>query len=174
LTLLHTYSITSQESSKEGPGTQTNQEDDSSFFSFQAFSAIISPSIISQLEEDPAIQYITPDTIASIHGIQINPPNWGLVRLSQRNLNLSTAQYSFNDHAGSDVDVFVVDTGVYIGHSDFNGRASLGINLVKNGEGDTDLNGHGSHVAGIFFFFLNFFLFFFFFFLNFFFFFFFF
>ncbi|KAF9108965.1 serine protease [Mortierella sp. GBA35] len=50
--------------------------------------------------------------------------------------------------AGADVDVYIIDSGVYEDHADFNGRATTIANFVY-GEGSGDTCGHGIHVAGI-------------------------
>ncbi|KAG0217228.1 hypothetical protein BGX33_011106 [Mortierella sp. NVP41] len=50
--------------------------------------------------------------------------------------------------AGADVDVYIIDSGVYEDHADFNGRATTITNFVY-GEGSGDICGHGTHVAGI-------------------------
>jgi cerevisin len=42
---------------------------------------------------------------------------------------------------------YVIDTGIYIGHSEFEGRARWGKTMPKN-DSDTDGNGHGTHCAG--------------------------
>lgn len=43
--------------------------------------------------------------------------------------------------------VYVLDTGVYKEHNAFEGRVRLGENYFPD-EGNVDLNGHGTHVAG--------------------------
>jgi len=49
-------------------------------------------------------------------------------------------------YTGAAVDVYVVDSGINIGHGDFEGRARCGFNAFgENGCQDTD--GHGTHVA---------------------------
>lgn len=40
------------------------------------------------------------------------------------------------------IDVYVLDSGINIGHSDFGGRAFTEINFVSN-ESEGDLGGHG-------------------------------
>ncbi|MHA1571817.1 MAG: S8 family peptidase, partial [Alphaproteobacteria bacterium] len=51
---------------------------------------------------------------------------------------------------GAGVIVAVVDTGLDINHSEFLGRvAPGGFNFLNNNTDVTDLNGHGTHVAGI-------------------------
>ncbi|CAH0015024.1 unnamed protein product [Clonostachys rhizophaga] len=74
---------------------------------------------------------------------QVNAPA-GLSRLSH-----STAGqkgYIFDATAGEGVTVYILDTGVRTSHSEFGGRATWGASFVT-GEQDTDLNGHGTHVA---------------------------
>ncbi|KAG6828270.1 hypothetical protein H0H92_008577 [Tricholoma furcatifolium] len=60
---------------------------------------------------------------------------------------LTTYTYEYDDSAGSGVDIYIVDTGVYIQHTQFGGRASWGGNFVPNTP-DEDDNGHGTHCAG--------------------------
>lgn len=43
--------------------------------------------------------------------------------------------------------MYVVDTGVYIDHVEFEGRAKWGKTIPKNDQ-DIDGNGHGTHCAG--------------------------
>jgi len=50
---------------------------------------------------------------------------------------------------GRGVTVAVVDTGVRAAHEDLGGVVLPGIDLVGNGDGRIDPNGHGTHVAGI-------------------------
>ncbi|KAG7141858.1 Subtilisin-like protease 2 [Verticillium longisporum] len=74
---------------------------------------------------------------------QMNAPP-GLNRLS--NAQSGTGNYVFDTTGGEGVTVYVVDTGIRTDHSEFQGRATFGVNTVDNV--DNDQNGHGSHVAG--------------------------
>ncbi|KAF8927742.1 hypothetical protein BGZ47_001966, partial [Haplosporangium gracile] len=86
------------------------------------------------------------DAVATIQASQSSPPSWGLPRVSERDLNLSSPYY-YNNLAGSGVTAYVVDSGVYTGHNDFGGRATFGANFV-DGTADIDECGHGTHVSG--------------------------
>lgn len=77
-------------------------------------------------------------------------PGWGLDRIDQRSLPLDGSYSAPNN--GSGVTVYLVDTGLDVGNTQFGGRASLGRNLT----GTTVLDcademgvGHGTFVAGI-------------------------
>lgn len=70
---------------------------------------------------------------------------WGLSRISQRSRYHSS--YHYSEPAGEGVRVYVLDTGIRTGHSEFEGRAVWGGNFVP-GSPDADEAGHGTHVAG--------------------------
>ena len=74
---------------------------------------------------------------------------WGLARISHRKA-LSFAsfdKYLYSHDGGEGVDAYVIDTGTYIHHADFEGRASWGKTVPANDE-DEDGNGHGTHCSG--------------------------
>lgn len=70
---------------------------------------------------------------------------WGLDSIDQRS-NLRDGVYNFNSYA-EDIDVYVVDTGIYVQHPEFGGRAQFYYNSVDSI--NDDCHGHGTHVAGI-------------------------
>jgi cerevisin len=80
--------------------------------------------------------------------LEKNAP-WGLARISHRDsLSFSTYnKYLYAAEGGEGVDVYVVDTGTYIDHVDFEGRAFWGKTIVPN-DPDEDGNGHGTHCSG--------------------------
>jgi subtilisin family serine protease len=90
---------------------------------------------------------ITENQVIEISSVQTPVGSWGIDRVDQ--VTGTNNQYSY-ERDGSNVDVYIVDTGIDTNHEDFGGRASFGVDVSGSGEGDNDNNGHGTHVAGKF------------------------
>lgn len=73
----------------------------------------------------------------------------GLARVSHRNkLSLSTfTKYEYSGLGGEGVNAYIIDTGIYVKHKDFEGRAHWGATIPED-DTDEDANGHGTHCAG--------------------------
>lgn len=74
---------------------------------------------------------------------------WNLKRTNVRE-NGGPEKYTYKEGDGSGTTGYVLDTGIFLGHYDFGGRASHGYTVppYDESEGDEDLNGHGTHCAG--------------------------
>lgn len=61
-----------------------------------------------------------------------------------------TWDFQYEDSAGECATIYVVDSGIYLDHSDFEGRAKWSATFVKKGkpeEKKLDILGHGTEVA---------------------------
>lgn len=108
------------------------------------FAGSISDAARSGLLRDARVSRVEPDGIATTQTTQTGA-TWGLDRVDQRALPLSTT-YTYNNN-GSGVTAYIIDTGIRFSHNEFGGRAVSGFDAVDGGTAD-DCNGHGTHVAG--------------------------
>ncbi|KAG0342099.1 hypothetical protein BG005_002785 [Podila minutissima] len=60
------------------------------------------------------------DAVATAQSSQPYQPSWAR----------PVSNYLFNDDAGESVTAYILDMGIYVGHDDFQGRASWGTNLI--------------------------------------------
>ncbi|MFG3254835.1 S8 family serine peptidase [Streptomyces sp. NPDC048172] len=121
----------------------------------RTYSAALKGFATSGLSAEDARKLAADDKVAkvfqnqrfTINGTQKNPPNWGLDRIDQKKPQ-GDGSYTYPASAGKGVTVYVIDTGVRIGHKDFGGRASYGFDAVDGDKKADDPQGHGTHVAG--------------------------
>jgi subtilisin family serine protease len=69
---------------------------------------------------------------------------WNLDRLDNRRRTKLDGLY-FAEADGSGVTVYILDTGVFVAHPEFGGRAVFGIDIA--GGSNSDPHGHGTHVS---------------------------
>ncbi|GAA2489346.1 S8 family peptidase [Streptomyces gobitricini] len=100
-----------------------------------------------RLAADPAVAKVVQNKKFTINASQDDPPSWGLDRVDQAD-TAGDNTYTYPDHAGEGVTAYVIDTGVRVGHKDFEGRAVSGFDAIDNDDDASDGNGHGTHVAG--------------------------
>ncbi|WUJ16944.1 S8 family peptidase [Streptomyces sp. NBC_00390] len=111
----------------------------------KGFSTSMSAAKARALAADPRVAYVEQNATVRISETQTNA-TWGIDRIDQRNLPLSKT-YTYNTPA-SNVNAYIIDTGIRTSHSEFGGRASVGTDTVGGGHNGQDCQGHGTHVAG--------------------------
>jgi subtilisin family serine protease len=109
------------------------------------FSAALSSAKAKALAADPRVAYVEQNSTVRVNDTQPNA-TWGLDRIDQRDLPLSKT-YTY-DTSASNVNAYIIDTGIRTSHSEFGGRASVGTDTVGGGQNGQDCQGHGTHVAG--------------------------
>jgi len=144
--------------------------------SFIGFSASLSGSQLNALQGDSKVAYIEPVGYAHIsiprkQKRDEDPDNneeeeddddenqkddpayvtesaapWGLGRISHRKKGVN--DYLYDGSAGQGTCAYIVDTGIYAQHAEFEGRANFLKNLSTNSTATSDDNGHGTHCAG--------------------------
>lgn len=109
------------------------------------FAVEMSEAQALELSKDPRVATVEENGVVRVDVTQ-SGATWGLDRIDQRDLPLSTT-YTYNA-TGSGVDAYIIDTGVRITHQEFGGRATSGFDFIDNDADASDCNGHGTHVAG--------------------------
>ncbi|KAG6887158.1 hypothetical protein C0995_000832 [Termitomyces sp. Mi166 len=112
---------------------------------------------IQELQVNPDVDGIYEDGIGGANtaseyptAIQTNA-TWGLARLSSNttlkytNVTATDFTFYYDPLAGESSDIYVIDSGVYLDHTDFGGRVTWGITYV--GKDKVDEYGHGTFCA---------------------------
>jgi len=100
---------------------------------------------LQALAKDPRVDFIEADRIIQLNTTQSNA-TWSIDRTDQRDLPLDQL-YTYDTNT-SNVNVYIIDTGIRQSHAEFAGRALSGVSTVNDRNGTNDCNGHGTHVAG--------------------------
>ena len=127
-----------------------------SFSSMQLNSKLQLSAALKKLDADPSV--VAVDEVQKVNAF-VDPlylsDQWGLTAINALSINLTTS--------GAGIKVAVIDTGVDASNPDLNnsGQVLTGVEYLTNatyssctvavgaGDGKSDINGHGTHVAGI-------------------------
>jgi subtilisin family serine protease len=116
----------------------------------KGFAARLSEDIVTLLRQDPMVSYIEMDVMAHAFcdEIQKPAPSWGIARVSKLGSVAAglPLEYAHTTTDGSGVVIYIADTGIFCNHPDLRGRCTWGRTFT--GDGDQDINGHGTHCAG--------------------------
>src|SRR6266513_2930686 len=112
----------------------------------RGFATKMSKARAQALARDPRVKYVEQDSLVWAVETEVNPP-WGLDRIDQLDRPVD-ASYTYN-FTGAGVNAYIIDTGIRKTHDDFGGRVSPDFfTAISDGQGSSDCNGHGTHVAG--------------------------
>ncbi|KKY16231.1 putative glycosyl hydrolase family 20 [Diplodia seriata] len=124
---------------------------------FKGFSGALTPqeaTLLSAMPNVRVVAEVVEVNVAEETETRDGVP-WGLQRISQRDTIHSrnfpldrtyTYRYpSASTPLGAGIDVYVLDTGIYTSHTEFDGRASMGFTYWP--ANTTDGHGHGTHCA---------------------------
>ncbi len=100
---------------------------------------------LARLLADQRVAYVQEDGWVAPSATQA-APTWGLDRIDQATLPLGNS-YTY-ENVVSRPHIYVIDSGVLTGHTEFTGRMGNGISYIADGRGTSDCQGHGTHVAG--------------------------
>ncbi|KAI8807671.1 peptidase S8/S53 domain-containing protein [Cladochytrium replicatum] len=165
----HVYGLTDSESRFAHAKTSHVES-----FKFKGYSGRFDDAMLASIRKRPEVAYVELDQtmrtatplpaaasarvlteprvtgakLAGKSATQENAP-WGISRISQRErLSGDTYTYKYSSYAGAGVTAYVIDTGVYVEHEEFEGRARWGASIPAEDPTLVDGNGHGTHCAG--------------------------
>lgn len=117
-----------------------------------------------ELENNENIKYIVNSDYydnlepGATQNLDMVPDNWALSRICRRDYPADSSPYNFNspfpnqgttygyNRTGKSVDIYIIDTGVYINHDDFEDRAEMIFSCFSGDMSDLDRH-HGTSVA---------------------------
>jgi subtilisin family serine protease len=105
----------------------------------EGFSATIPDERLDEVRANPQVDYVERDT--TVHAVAVQTLPWGIDKI-----DADESSTVAGDHSGvvSNVNAYIIDTGIDKGHRDLNVVGHVNF----YGEKNTDCDGHGTHVAG--------------------------
>jgi subtilisin family serine protease len=113
----------------------------------QGFAASLPAAALDGIRRNPNVAFVEADGEMQAITTTQTGATWGIDRIDQRSLPLSSS-YSY-DQDGTGVTAYIIDTGIRPDHNEFGGRVSSGgFTAISDKHGTEDCNGHGTHVSG--------------------------
>ncbi|MEO5635270.1 MAG: S8 family serine peptidase [Candidatus Paceibacterota bacterium] len=113
----------------------------------KGFTATLTDEDVEELRKNPKVKSVNKDSIVRIATTIQEQAPWGLDSSDQRDGSYDGVYHY--DSTGAGVNVYILDTGIRDTHVEFGGRVTNGFTSVNDGNGTSDCNQHGTHVAGI-------------------------
>ncbi|KAF2492966.1 cuticle-degrading protease [Lophium mytilinum] len=104
---------------------------------------------LAKIKSSPEVSTMKVNGIMKSNELVYQPDaEWGLSRISHTlSQGCDKDVYIYDYSAGTGSRAYILDTGIYLDHEEFDGRAIWGANFSP-GSPNHDDNGHGTHVAG--------------------------
>jgi len=106
--------------------------------------AIPRPAPQQQTQPRPAAHFVENDSICKVQ----RGATWSLARANKEELEIDGFYSVDAATIGQNVRVYIIDSGIYLEHLEFEGRAIWGYDAIEDPSPETDPFGHGTHVAG--------------------------
>ncbi len=113
----------------------------------RGFSVRLSEKRAEALSRHPLVEYVEEDAVVETASVTQQNAPWGLDRIDQRSLPLSTT-YTYGA-TGAGVHAYIIDSGIRTTHEEFGGRASVAFDNVGDSQNGEDCHGHGTKVASV-------------------------
>ena len=112
-------------------------------YAVKGFAARLSPAALEAIQNNPLVKYVEQDQQLHLDATSTTAASWGIDRIDQKSLPIS-GTYSYESD-GSTIDAYIFDTGIWLTHNEFGGRAVAGYDAF--GGNSVDQNGHGTHAV---------------------------
>lgn len=103
--------------------------------------------LLQSLRQNPELSFVSKNCKYHKQSTGLAQAPWALDRIDQRQ-RPGDLVYQMSG-TGKGVDVYVIDTGIYIEHPEFGGRANKLFSAVQDGRDPGDCDGHGTEVAAL-------------------------
>ena len=123
----------------------------SAFTGIKGITTKLSAEQLAELHQHPQVKSIETNRVLRHPSQAVNNTKayidaWGVDRLDQTALPLDGDYSPAGD--GHGVHAYIIDSGIRLSHYEFAGRAQWDFTASTIIEGNDDLNGHGTHLAG--------------------------
>lgn len=106
---------------------------------------LIDDNHLNYFNSHKKVKFIENNKILNSHDVCNH--SWGADRINQYNLPLDN-NYDFIIKDSSNIDIYVIDTGIDINHTEFSDNKPILLESFGS-DNPNDCDGHGTHVAGI-------------------------
>jgi subtilisin family serine protease len=114
----------------------------------KGFAARLPEAAVEAITRNPNVLFVERDAHGQLAHVQ-DPAPWHLDRIDQRALQLDERYNYFYTGGDSNVNIYIIDTGIGAHWEEFGTRVKPGYTAIDDGAGTWDCNGHGTSVASV-------------------------